>query len=463
MLIMSDSEKWQDYFKGKKVTQMSLGLLGRGVGDARFLAESGVDLIVTDLKTEGELAESVTALKDFPNITFHLGGHDLADFRDRDFIVKGAGIPLDSLYIEEARKNNVPIEMSTSLFAKLTEATIVGVTGTRGKSTVTHLLFDILKNGYKGGQVFLGGNVRGLSTLPLLREAKRGDIVVMELDSWQLQGFGEAKISPHVSVFTTFLPDHLNYYKGSMDAYLDDKANIFKFQKPGDSLVLGSQCAGLVREKYPYIQSHTSIVGQGALSPDWNIQIPGEHNRYNIALAVEAARTLGVAEDSIKKTVEEFKGVPGRLEFLREVNGMKVYNDTTATTPDATIVALKALGEESATANAAAGKFNSRNIVLIMGGADKNLDMSKLVEILPHFCKTIVLLPGTGTERIMDDFETFEMPIVKTLSMKEAVMVAFKEAAAGDVVLLSPAFASFGLFKNEFDRGEQFNTLIKNL
>lgn len=445
------------------MTLMSLGLLGRGVGDAKFLAESGADLIVTDLKTEEQLAESVAALKDFQNITFHLGGHQLEDFHNRDFIVKGAGIPLDSIYVEEARKHNVPVEMSTSLFAKLTEATIVGITGTRGKSTVTHLLFDILKNGYKGGQVFLGGNVKGLSTLPLLREVKRGDIVVMELDSWQLQGFGEAKISPHVSVFTTFLSDHLNYYKGNMDAYLDDKANIFKFQKPGDFLILGSQCAGLVREKYPYIQSHTSILGEGALSSDWNVGIPGEHNRYNIALAVEAARTLGIAEDSIKKTVEGFKGVPGRLEFLREVNGVKIYNDTTATTPDATIVALKALSDESIKVSEVAGKFNAKNIVLVMGGADKNLDMSKLVEVLPKYCKAIVLLPGTGTDRIMADFEKLTMLITTTLSMKEAVTVALKGTESGDVVLLSPAFASFGLFKNEFDRGEQFNALIKNL
>ena len=439
---------WKTYFKGKKVTLMGLGLLGRGIGDAKFLAEEGSQLIVTDLKSEEELKSSITELKDFPNITFHLGGHVAGDFHDRDFVLKAAGVPADSPFIVEARKNKVPIEMSTSLFAKLSPAMIVGVTGTRGKSTVTHLVHEVLKNSYKSGRVFLGGNVRGVSTLPFLREATAADIVVMELDSWQLQGYAEAGISPHVSIFTTFYPDHLNYYKGDRDAYLTDKAAIFISQTEKDFLIVGQQCADVVTEKYPDIKSHVEVVNEKSIPDNWHLRIPGAHNRYDAALAVAALRRLGISEEEIKNGIENFTGVPGRLEFLKEVRGVKIYNDTTATTPEATTAALEALG-------------NEKNIVLIMGGADKNLDMTGLLKILPKNVKSLILLPGTGTLRIRNEIKDVEIVDAETLA--ETVEKGMQIAQSGDVLLLSPAFASFGLFKNEFDRGEQFVTLVNNL
>src|SRR3989344_8267606 len=211
---MSDFEQ---YFKGKKITVMGLGLLGRGVGDVAFLAECGAELIVTDLKTKEQLKESLEKLAKFKGIKYVLGEHRLEDFRNRDFILKAAGVPLDSVYIEEAKKNNIPVEMSAALFAKFSGLPIIGVTGTRGKSTVTHLIAHILESA--GKRVILGGNVRGVSNLQLLKEinppAGRADVAVLELDSWQLQGFGEAKISPHISAFTNFMQDHLNYYKNN--------------------------------------------------------------------------------------------------------------------------------------------------------------------------------------------------------------------------------------------------------
>src|ERR1035437_2446809 len=179
------------YFKGKKITIMGLGLLGRGIGYTKFLAECEAVLTVTDLKTEKELAISVKTLKKYKNITFVLGEHRLEDFRDQDMIMKAAGVPLDSIYIKEAKKNKIPVEMDVSLFAKCArDVTIVGITGTRGKSMTTMLTYEILKGNAKAlkRKVYLGGNVRGVATLPLLKKVKSGDIVVCELDSWQLQG-----------------------------------------------------------------------------------------------------------------------------------------------------------------------------------------------------------------------------------------------------------------------------------
>jgi UDP-N-acetylmuramoylalanine--D-glutamate ligase len=441
-------ERYQEYFSGKRITLMGLGLLGRGGGDAHFLAECGADLIVTDLKDEEQLAASVEPLRKFSNVTFHLGGHRLEDFKDRDLIVKGAGVPLDSLFIAEAEKHHIPVRMSADLFAELAGVPIIGITGTRGKSTTTHMIAAILEG--SGTNVLLGGNVRGVSTLSLLSHVTENTIAVLELDSWQLQGFGGARMSPQVAVFTTFYPDHLNYYKSDLETYFADKAQIFLYQSDSDTLVLGAQVEPFIK-KYGYqnkIRAHVVLTGSDALSKNITLKIPGEHNRYNAALAQEAARALGVDDEEIKKALESFEGVPGRLQFVREVRGIKIYNDNNATTPDATVAALYALGDEK-----------KKNLILIMGGSEKNLDMEPLLKEIPNVCKEVLLLGGAGTERIktrLSDAKVYD-------AMAPAVAAAMALAVPGDVLLMSPAFASFGMFKNEYDRGDQFDSAVAQL
>ena len=253
-------KNWREFFKKKKITVIGLGLLGRGLGDAIFLAEHGAELIVTDLRDEKTLAPSLAKLERYKDIRYTFGGHKLEDFRKRDFILKAAGVPLDSPYIAEARKNKIPIKMDASLFAKLMPKGIilVGVTGTRGKSTTTALIYEILKERFKiydlrfknrkKPKVYRGGNLLSEATLPLLEKVHAGDIVVLELDSWQLQGFHDAKISPQVAVFTTFLDDHLLYYKGNRKRYFEDKAAIFRYQKKGDVLIAGEQVVSADRK-----------------------------------------------------------------------------------------------------------------------------------------------------------------------------------------------------------------------
>lgn len=432
-------------FGGKKITVMGLGLLGRGVGDARYLAECGAELIVTDLKTREQLAESVEQLASLPNVRFVLGEHRLEDFKGRDMVLKAAGVPLDSPYIAEARKYEVPVRMSADLFAEMSGVPCIGVTGTRGKSTVVHMLHDILEEA--GKKVLLGGNVRGVSTLALLADATPEHVAVLELDSWQLQGFGDARMSPHIAVFTTFYPDHLNYYKNDLDAYLADKANIFLNQKSDDVLVLGAQCADLVKKKYG-AKISSCIVIPDTLPGDWGLKIPGEHNRYNAALALSAVRAYGIPDGASRRALETFTGVPGRLELVQEENGVRIYNDTNATTPEATLAALEALRSTSG---------QNQNLILILGGADKGLDMSALIAKLPEM-KRVIALSGTGTDRIKGQLPP---ETVVYGDFAEAFAAARSAAAKGDVILFSPAFASFGMFKNEYDRGDQFNALIR--
>ncbi len=472
------------YFKEKKITVIGLGLLGRGLGDIRFLAEEGAELIVTDLKTEEELKPSLEKLKDLKNVRYVLGEHRLEDFRNKDFILKVAGFPLDSLFIEEARRNNVPVKMSTSLFAELAPAKIVGITGTRGKTTVTCLIYEILKKahsaspGQAGKSIFLGGNIKDVSTLAHLPESTPDEIAVLELDSWQLQGFGDERMSPEVAVFTTFFKDHLNYYKGNIDVYFEDKANIFKYQQLNinnqqSTLILGEQVENLVQEKYPEHAKRAIVASPKDLPNDWKIKIPGEHNRYNIACAVSACRALGIPDEIIKEAVEEFKGVEGRLEFLREVSSVKIYNDTTATTPEATVAALRALNSKFEIRNSKQIQNSklkiqkNKNIILIFGGADKGLDMSELLGEIPKFCKAVVTLPGTGTSRTIYNLQFTINNIKNSNTLEEAVNKAMEIAEEGDIILFSPAFASFGPppggFKNEYDRGEKFKDLVRSL
>ena len=457
---MTDSKA---YFKGKKITVMGLGLLGRGVGDTAFLAECGADIIVTDMKSEEQLAESLEKLAQYPNITYALGGHKDTDFLGRDMILKAAGVPLDSSFVTRARKDGAEIAMSGALFAKLSGIPIIGVTGTRGKSTVTHMIYHVLSQTTEGAPVLLGGNVRGVSNLQLLNDVTEDSIAVMELDSWQMQGFGDMGISPQISVFTNFMEDHMNYYKGSMGAYFADKANIFMYQDEPDTLVTTQEVLNsaevFAREKGFELVQDIRLVDTSILPDDCLLTMPGEHNRLNAALALEALRAVGLTDEEIFEGLTTFPGVPGRLEYLGEIDGVKVYNDNNATTPTAVMRGIEAV------ANPTTGV---KNVILICGGAYKDVDPNVLVEPIEKYCKQVVFLPGTGTDKLIESLDT--IPVnrnsVEGVTGEEVLESAVKAGLAvgetGDVLLFSPGFASFGLFVNEYERNDLFVEIIKS-
>ena len=366
-------------------------------------------------------------------------------------IIKAAGVPLDSIYIKEAEKNNIPVEMDVSLFAKcVPEVMLIGVTGTRGKSMTTALIYEILKQNEKflKRKVYIGGNVRGVATLPLLKKVKDGDILVCELDSWQLQGFGDAKMSPHISVFTSFMPDHMNYYGNSMERYFGDKANIFKYQKDNDVLIVRPHIKKIIKKK---IKSKLIVADLEKVN-DFDFIVPGEHQKENLACAVEVAELFKIPKIKIKNIVAKFKGLEGRLQYLKTIKGIRIYNDNNATTPEATIAGIKALYQE--------GK--EEKIILISGGADKNLDLSLFINVVNTFCKVMVLIPGSGTERLIKNYK-LRITNKKVKNLKDAIKEAIKISKRGDVILFSPAFASFGQFNNEYERNDLFVKIIKKL
>lgn len=426
---------------------MGLGLLGRGLGDTLFLIRCGARVTVTDLKTERELAPSLEQLRGLP-VTLKLGRHDEADFINTDMVLRNADVPRTSPYLSVAREHGVPVEMDESLFAKHFKGTLVGITGTRGKTTTTLLVHKILSAHREG--VYLGGNIRGMATLPLLERVTDNDVVVPELSSWQLQGFHDARISPSVSIFTNIYPDHLNRYTG-MAEYIEDKKAVFRYQTPADVCFFNGDhedTARLAAES----PARTEFFRVSDVPADWRVPLPGRHNLANVAAAVRLTRYMGVPEAVIRSAIESFEGVEHRLEPLGEHNGILFVNDTTSTTPVAACAALDAMGD--------------RPVLLIAGGADKKLDLSDFARKAAAQCRKIALLEGTATDALRAGIQAegaTDKIVGRFNGLRQAVHTLTEHAVKGDVILLSPGCASFGLFVNEFDRGDTFRQVVLDL
>ena len=480
-------------FKGKKVTVMGLGLYenGSGIAATRFLVAAGAKVTVTDLKTAAQLAPQIKRLGALRRkIKLVLGEHREADFKNADLILKNPGVPSTSKFLAIARENGVPIETDISLFFQLiARKRIIGITGTRGKSTTTTLIYDILRATDK--RAVLGGNITS-SPLAQMPAVKRGGPVVLELSSWMLESLEPKKMSPYISVFTNVYPDHLNTYAGIKE-YAAAKENIFRWQNAQDICVLNRdnkftrEMGGRVpAQRFRFSLKYFAEENGAFVRAGWiyfrrdgqeekilavkNLKVLGEHNRQNDLAAVAAAMAYGVPAGLVKKVAENFRGVPDRLELLREVKGVKYYNDTTSTTPEATIAALRALhsfcptcrrGGDCRTVGGVGGSL--KNIILIAGGADKGLDFKVLAKEIKKYCRAVILLKGTGTDRLKLKIKNYELRITECGSMADAVGVAQSLARKGEIVLLSPACASFGMFVNEFDRGAQFRKAVGSL
>ena len=432
-------------YTGRNVLVMGLGLHGGGVGIARFLASRGASVTVTDLRSEQELRPSVNALAELP-IRFVLGEHRESDFRQVDLVVRNPAVPLDSPYLATARRSGVPIEMEMGLFfSEWPPAQTIGVTGTRGKTTTATFIHHLLQA--HGADTVLAGNMR-VSAVGMLDSLKEDQTVVLELSSWQLEGLDEHRISPAVAVVTNLLPDHLNRYE-DMAAYADAKKIIVRHQNRSDLAVLNRENA--------YSKSFAAATPAEVLwfshddeLPGWErARISGDHNRANLAAGILAASRFDIPQSTLERAIATFPGVPYRQELVAVVEGVRYVNDSTSTTPDATLAALSTL---------------HGRIILIAGGSDKGLSFLALatrIGSLGERIGRVILLTGAGTEAL----EPLLPPHVCSHAedMEDAVRQAADIARSGDTVLLSPACASFGQFANEFDRGDQFNRAVERL
>ncbi len=464
--------KKEKLFPNKRVTIMGLGLNGGGVGVAKFFCEQGAEVLVTDLKTRKQLEKSLKKLRRF-KIRYTLGEHKEEDFINTDLLIKNPAVPPTSRYLEVARQNNVPIETDINLFFKLCKAPIIGVTGTKGKSTTATIIYEILRR--KNRNVILAGNI-GVSPLEFLGKINNWTRVILELSSFELDDITK---SPQIAVVTAIYPDHLDRYD-SYEKYIESKKLIFKYQNPNDYLVLNyenPQTRDLARSAQSKVyffsnEFHLRRVGDrcgcfiedgrvlfGAeIDPIFNMKdfkLFGTNNVLNLMAAVTVAKVLNVPNNIIRKAVIKFGGIVNRQQLIAQKRGVRYVNDTTATMPDAVIHALRTMKEE----------FPQAGIILIAGGQDKKLEYKDLVSEIVAKVKKIILLPGTASEKMRKELAVIKstIEIIPVESMQEAVKAASVQAHNGDIVLLSPAAASFNIFKNEFDRGDQFIQVVRRL
>ncbi|MBN2874262.1 MAG: UDP-N-acetylmuramoyl-L-alanine--D-glutamate ligase [Spirochaetales bacterium] len=454
-----------DKLEGTRVTVMGLGQNGGGVASARFLAERGALVTVTDTKDESTLAASVSALSDL-DIRFVLGRHEESDFRDADFVVKNPAVRPDNEYLRLA----TAVETDLSMFLRLCPAPIAAITGSKGKSTTSTALAWILNN--SGKKAFLGGNIT-VSPLGFLSELTPDDVVVLELSSWQLGDLkGKGVLKPFVSVLTRIVPDHLDRY-GTMDAYVADKRLIYADQNEADWTVYdaddpyGLSFASETKARVLGYGSSLAAGTYGCVVPEGTsactgflpdsapitlvpetVLIPGYHNRRNLAAAALAAWACGAPPAAIAEAASSFPGIEHRLELVRSRRGVRWYNDSAATVPEAVAAAVSS--------------FNER-VVLITGGTDKQLDFDAARSAY-RAAGAIILLAGSGTDKILrvleDEGLAYEGPFDQ---ITLAVAAADAASTSGSVVILSPGCTSFGMFRNEFDRGRSYKAVVVDL
>ena len=465
--MTSDTRAVQD-LRNKRVTVMGLGLFGGGVSVTRFLVRQGARVTVTDTKQADQLQESIRALRGV-SVTYHLGGHQERDFRDADLVVVNPAVKKTNEFLRVAEGHGVPMDTEMNFFFRLCRAPIVGITGSNGKSTTTALAGAMLEKGK--AKVWVGGNI-GRSLLLEVEKIRPEHIVVLELSSFQLQDLGPTGLSPHVSAILNISPNHLDHH-GSLRPYISAKENIFANQGPSDYAILNYEdprCRRMQNKPRSRVLFFGRDIGERdgcvirrgrfvlrldgreeAICETSRLRLPGAHNLCNAAAALLAAAVAGAPRRAIPSALSRFRALEHRLEAVRTLRGVRYINDSVATTPESAIAALKTFREP---------------IVLIAGGHDKELPLGEFASVAAAHTKTVVLIGQTAPKlsRLIKMHRTGERPaLVGVETFEDAFRAASEAASPGDVVLLSPACASYGMFRNYAERGETFRKLVKAL
>ncbi len=454
---------------GQRVTVMGIGTRGGGAGVIRWLVGQGAVVTATDGKSAEQLGDAIRELDGLP-VRLVLGGHDEADFRatGAEMIVRNPAIPRRAPLLGLARREGIPVEMEMSLFFRACRAPIVGVTGTKGKTTTSTLIAHLLRDEFPG--TVLTGNM-GISALGQVDRLTPDAPVVIELSSWQIESLIEHGLAPQVAVITNISEDHLNTYDSYAD-YAATKLGLLAAQTAGHVAILnrddplvwvgaGQTAAtvipfGLSDDGGPgaWLSGDTYVVrdaaGEVRVDRPGGLPLAGDHGARNALAALAVGRALGARDIVLRSALGEFCGVPHRMEQVDEIAGVLYINDTTATAPAAAIAALSA--------------FPGRRVHWIGGGADKSVELSELAETVARDAWSIHLLDGSATPRLRAAIvANGGRPHGPYQSILDAALTAHRSSLPGDVVLLSPGCASFGLFLDEFDRGEQFRAAVQRV
>lgn len=417
--------------KGKKTLVVGLGKSGLAV--VQFLRQQAAQVSVTDMRKD---------IKPLPGVECHFGGHPLEIFKGKDLIIVSPGVPWGE-DLREAKRQNIPIVGEFELACRFLQTPMIAVTGTNGKSTVVTLIGELLRAG--GKRVEVAGNI-GKPLIEVVMEGKKLDWVVTEVSSYQLETVDH--FHARVAVLLNVTPDHLDRYP-SMKEYAEAKFRVFNRQT-GDDLAIYNQddpwaVQGVQQVKARKVGfSSRTIPSFPSLK---QVRLVGRHNVENIMASVAAAQFCGVPPESIQKTLEEFRGLPHRIEFVRERQGVRYFDDSKGTNIDAVIRALE--------------DFPDQSVFLIAGGKHKGASYEPLRPIIEKKVKHLLLIGEAHTQMAQDLAGTTK--ISEPLELAKAVALASHEAQAGDVVLLSPACSSFDQFKDYKERGEMFQRLVMEL
>lgn len=431
-----------DDFHGKRVTVLGLGRFGGGIGVSRWLVEHGAKVLVADEAPADSLAESIDKLAGLP-IDFHLGALHEQDFTNTDLLVISPAIPPSHSMLAAARNAGVPVTLEIRLFIERCPATLVGVTGTKGKSTTTALLGKMLEQKYR---TFVGGNLGG-SLLGELPNMCAADVVVLELSSYMLEHLTPMRWSPDVAVVTMIANDHLQWH-GGVEKYIDAKRNLVRFQTKDDFAVLSEEntlSASFAADTQANIVKY-AIEGR----PPFLLRISGRHNQLNAQAAFAAAQCLGVTREAAQLGIAGFTGLPHRMQVVHESAGITWVNDSIATIPEAAV--------------AASQSFPRGKVIQIVGGYDKQLDWSAMCRELAAGCKAILTIGTIGAK--LAEMLRASAPVARVWEcgdLPSAVAAAKSLAEGGDVVLLSTGTASYDQFANFEQRGEAFADLAKQV
>jgi len=417
-----------------------LGLNQGQVGAAAYFAKRKERVVVTDLKTKQELKKSVDALVDFDNIEFVFGEHRGQDFASAGLIIVSPAITPNNEFIQIAKDNSIPVFSPVSYFLAHKKGKVIGVTGTRGKSTTTNLIYQILTVAEK--KVFLGGNI-GVSVFDFLDQLTEDSVSVLEISNHMLEWTRQRRLSPEIALLTNIMPDHI-FRHGSMAEYIKVKKAIFEFQNQDDLLVLNPynkivasfEKQVKARVILPKFEDYGFI---SSLGFDDFHSLAGEHNKQNILMAVSLAKEFGLIENLVVKAVKNYSGLYGRQTHKGQINGVDVVNDTCATMPEAVIAALD--------------RFKEKRIILLTGGKDKGLSYVSMAEKINQVKpKAVVVLTGSASEKLKKEVKSLSINGVKFHwdfdNLKDAVSKCFDLAKADDLILFSQGGSSFEMFEN---------------
>ncbi len=449
---------------GKKVLVMGLGRFGGGVDVVQYAARVGAHVVVTDKVPPEKLGDSLEQLRDLSGVEYHLGRHEAEDFETADVVIANPAVPPDNEFLAIARRHGRIIASQIGLFFQSCPAPIIGITGANGKSTTTTLTAHLLEKSPASQRayekVWLSGNIGDRPLLTILDQIHSRDLVVLEISSFQIEQLAQIRKAPNVALLTNLTANHLDRY-GTFAAYCAAKEGLFQFQPlegliPAVSLFNAEdEIARSWFQKYrpqPGRKCLTFCAGEVSDEIRAVYALPGRANCSNLAAAMAIARCFGVSDPSILACLGDFKALPDRLELVGNCNGIRWYNDSKATTPEGTMVALSA--------------FECPKI-LIAGGYDKHTPFDELGERIASNAKAAILI-GQTAGQIAAAIRSASpkdggADVRLAGSLAEAVELAHQLAHPGDVVLLSPACASYDMFENYQQRGRLFAEFVRRI